>query len=173
MQKRDSEAFPNEVEALRTARTAATDPTLGIEDVQKAFINLCDEYEKLLEETRFLTKTADKLEMKLNAANEKLKAEKNVLATEAEINRTEKEKALHKNKQLFQEKAEAVTSINKLQTTLIIIVVLLIVLVIVLGYYATHPQKMIEILNALGFKQKDLCSIHLKSLVAPELIQNS
>jgi cell division protein FtsL len=160
MEKRQSEAFPNEVQTLRVARENATNPNLTIEEVQRAFSNLCDEYEKLLEETRFLTKTADKLEMKLNAANEKLKAEKNILATEAEVNKSEKEKALHKNKQLFQEKTEAVTSINKLQTTLIIIVVLLIILVIILGYYATHPQKMIDILKALGFKQQDLCLIH-------------
>lgn len=75
MQKRQSEAFPNEVETLKAARENATNPNLTTEEVQRAFNNLCDEYEKLLEETRFLTKTADKLEMKLNAANEKLKAE--------------------------------------------------------------------------------------------------
>jgi cell division protein FtsL len=152
MEKRQSEAFPNEVETLKTARENANNPNLTTEEVQRAFNNLCDEYEKLLEETRFLTKTADKLEMKLNAANEKLKAEKNILATEAEVNKSEKEKALHKNKQLFQEKIEAVSSVNKLQTSLMIIVVLLLVLVIILGYYATHPQKMIEILEKLGFK---------------------
>ncbi|MCS6904380.1 MAG: hypothetical protein RML72_11045 [Bacteroidia bacterium] len=153
MSRRESEAFPHETEVLRVARETAQNPNLTMDEIQKAFNTLCDEYEKLLEETRFLTKTADKLEMKLNAANEKLKAEKNYFATEAEINRVEKEKALHKNKQLFQEKTEAVTSVNKLQTTLSIIIVVLLVLLITLGYYAFHPQKMIQIMQQLGIRE--------------------
>jgi len=67
-----AEGFAMEQEVLRQARETLERENVSIEVLRESYSGLCEEYEKLLDETKFLTKVSDKLEAKLSAANDKL-----------------------------------------------------------------------------------------------------
>jgi uncharacterized phage infection (PIP) family protein YhgE len=132
MAKEKSETFVVETEVLNKAKEVLNQDELSKDDLYKEFENLCNEYGKLLDEAKFLTKISDKLENKLNAANDKLRDYNEALAQEADTAKTEREKALQKSKQLSREKSEADTQLNKQQILLVILIALLAINLIIL-----------------------------------------
>ena len=135
MAKKSSDTFVNEAQTLERTRQVLNDPSVDKDKLQDHLKNLCDEYEKLLEEARFITKVSDKLEAKLNVANEKLKANLDTATSENENIKMEREKVLRKNQKLSKEKTEAEVLRNKLQMTMTILIALLVVVVIMASYW--------------------------------------
>lgn len=129
---------------MTDAKSKLEDSSLSIDQLREGYASLCEGYEKLVGDFKMITKTAEKLEAKLFSANEKLKLEKNVLAHEAETTKVEKEKVLHKNKELYQQKTEADVSKDKLQMYLMIFVAVLVIAIIGSVYYIFHQRKDIE-----------------------------
>lgn len=135
MSKKTSDAFQNEAEILRRAKEKLEDPSTPIDSLREGFSQICGEYEKLLDEAKFITKVSDKLEAKLNEANEKLKVNLKEVSTEAESVKMEKDKIAKRNQRLSQEKSEAEMLRNKLQLVMTILIALLVVVVILFIYY--------------------------------------
>jgi uncharacterized membrane protein len=129
-----SEAFASEAEYLRLARERASREDLTQPELSEIFHELCAEYEKLIEEARFITKISDKLEAKVNAQNEELEQKNKLLSQDVDVAMTEKEKALKKNERLAQAKAESEVSKNKLQLLITILIALLLIVVILFVY---------------------------------------
>ncbi len=140
--KKKGDAFQAESNALNTAREVLErGDSVAPGELNTAYRTLVEEYEKLLDEVKFLTKVSDKLEAKLNSTNEQLKQYNESLAQEAETAKASKDKVLEKNKQLYQEKSELDYKMNRFQMTLIILIVILVVVVIILLYWAfIKPQ---------------------------------
>ncbi len=140
--KKKGEAFQSEINTLNAAREVLErGEVVPQAELVSAYKNIVEEYEKLLDEVKFLTKVSDKLEAKLNSTNEQLKTYNATLATEAETAKAQKDKVLEKNKQLFQEKTDLDFKMNRFQMTLIILIVILVVVVIILLYWAfIKPQ---------------------------------
>ena len=156
MSKKKQDAFSAEQEVLRVAQEKANDPSASIDDIRTGFSRLCEEYDKLLEETKFLTKVSDKLEGKLNRANEELQKNNLQLSSEVEIKSTEIDKTLQSNKQLRRQKSELDEKQNQLQMTLIIIIaVLLVVMVIFIWLLFKFKEESDPALKAKeGLQQK-------------------
>lgn len=131
MSKKRGDAFSAEQDVLKVAQDHVNDSSASIDDVRMAFSRLCEEYEKLLEETKFITKVSDKLEAKLNKANEALQKNNLELSTDLEIKSTEIDKTLQSNKQLRKQKSELDEKQNQLQMTLIIIIAILLVAMVI------------------------------------------
>lgn len=131
MSKKRGDAFSAEQEVLKVAQEKVNDTSASIDDIRLAFSRLCEEYEKLLEETKFITKVSDKLEAKLNRANEELQKNNLELSTDLEIKSTEIDKTLQSNKQLRKQKSELDQKQNQLQMTLIIIIAILLVVMVI------------------------------------------
>jgi uncharacterized protein (DUF3084 family) len=133
--KKKAEAFSNEITVLTNARQTLEASGVSEQDLRTAYTTLCDEYEKLLDEAKFLTKVSDKLESKLNASLEKLKTFNAELTTEAEVAKNQKEKVMEKNKQLYQEKSELDFRMNRFQLILIVLIVILFVVLLIMAYW--------------------------------------
>lgn len=133
--KKKPEAFQQESDSLEAARQLLDRPVVPEAEMRTAYAQLLDEYGKLLDEAKFLTKVSDKLESKLNATNEQLRVYNEALASEAETAKVQKDKVLEKNKQLYLEKSDLDTRVNKFQLTLIILIVVLFVIIILLIYW--------------------------------------
>ena len=140
--KKKGEAFQAEINTLNSAREVLErGEAVPATELRTAYQSIVEEYEKLLDEVKFLTKVSDKLEAKLNSTNEQLKSYNAALATEAETAKAQKDKVLEKNKQLYQEKTDLDFKMNRFQMTLIILIVILVVVVIILLYWAfIKPQ---------------------------------
>lgn len=141
MEKRKLEAFANEIVSLSKAREVLANDELSREELKGHFSSLADEYEKLLDETKFLTKVSDKLESKLNTANERLQAFNQEISAEAEEVKNKNEKILQKQRQIVQEKAELDTKVNKFQLTMIIMGALVVICMIFIVYYVIFNAK--------------------------------
>jgi len=139
--RKKGEAFSMEAEVLRSAREKLEDSSTGETGIREAYAFLCDEYEKLLDEVKFLTKISDKLEAKLNAANEKLQQANQGLASEVESTRTEKDVVLQRNKKLYEEKTKLDYKMNRFQFTLLIIMAILVIVLIMAGYWLITDQN--------------------------------
>lgn len=140
--KKKADAFAVESDFLTSSR-AKIDGLGTTEELREALRHSLDEYERLLEESKFLTKVSDKLESKLNTANEQLKKFNEELSTEAEIAKNQKDKVLEKNKQLYQEKSELDFRMNRFQLTLIVLIALLVVVILILVYYFYFKDKLL------------------------------
>ncbi|MCS7073109.1 MAG: hypothetical protein NZ108_01440 [Bacteroidia bacterium] len=138
--KKGQDAFSAEMAVLSKARELITSENLTPDEIKAAYVNLCEEYEKLLDEAKFLTKISDKLESKLNATNEKLKQYNAEISQEAEEVKSKNEKILEKNKQLYQEKSELDFKMNKFQLTLTVLLALLVVSVLFIIYYIVFKK---------------------------------
>jgi len=103
MSKKKSEAFEAETQILVKARETLEKSSDDADALRQAYASICDEYERLLEEARFLTKVSDKLEVKLNKANEQLEAHNKQLSSEKELVENEMGRALKTNKKLREE----------------------------------------------------------------------
>lgn len=160
MEKKKAEAFQLEAEVLDKARAAIENAAITQDQLKEEFVSLANDYEKLLDEAKFLTKISDKLEAKLNASNEKLQHYNKELAHEAESAKTQTEKVLKKNKKLFEEKAESESSKNKLQLTMIILIGMLFI-VILLFFYQFYGCK-------LGIRSGPECEEIKKTTKPPE-----
>ena len=141
MEKRKLDAFASETTALAKAREALANDEFSRGELKDAFSTFADEYEKLLDETKFLTKVSDKLESKLNSANEKLQAFNQEITAEAEEIKSKNEKILQKQRQIVQEKAELDTKVNKFQLTMIIMGALVVICMIFIVYYVVFQAK--------------------------------
>jgi ABC-type Na+ efflux pump permease subunit len=129
------ESFSIEAEVLEKARNVVErGDAVSEADIREAFSKLVEEYGKLLDEARFLTKISDKLETKLNKANEELKVFNEALANEAEKERFEKERAVNRSKKLITEKTETEKRSEKIQMLMIILIALFLVTVVTLVY---------------------------------------
>ncbi|MBX3102852.1 MAG: hypothetical protein KF690_10115 [Bacteroidetes bacterium] len=140
MSNNKAEAFQLETEVLEKAKAVLASGATP-EQIKAEFANLTEQYEKLLDEAKFLTKISDKLEAKLNASNEKLQEYNKELAHEAESAKVQTEKVLKKNKKLFEEKTESESSKNKLQMTMTILIGMLFI-VILLFFYQFYGCKL-------------------------------
>ncbi len=69
--------YENEIGVLSQMRKSITDENISKEDLANEFNTLCDHYEELLDQSKLITKVSDKLQNKLNSANEAL-ANKNI-----------------------------------------------------------------------------------------------
>lgn len=156
MSKKKSEAFEAETQILVKARETLEKSGDDAEVLRKAYASICDEYERLLEEARFLTKVSDKLEIKLNKANEQLEAHNRQLSTEKEMVETEMGKALKTNKKLREEKTGLDESRNKLQMTLIIIIAVLLVIFVIFIWYGYQMN------DEISTKEKSLLQLKTK-----------
>lgn len=140
--KKKADAFAVESEFLSNARTKV-ETIASVDELKEEYKKVLDEYERLLEESKFLTKVSDKLESKLNTANEQLRKFNDELSNEAEIAKTQKDKVLEKNKQLYQEKSELDFRMNRFQLTLIILIAVLVVIILILVYYFYFKDKLL------------------------------
>ena len=135
MEKKKQDAFTNEAEVLSVARQKIADTSLTLEQVREAFVTLADDYERVLEEMKFLTKVSDKLEAKVNAQNEKLQEFNKMLAKEAEDNKTVAQRTLQQNKKLSQAKTELDKQVGNTQMVLIVVIAALVVVILVFVYW--------------------------------------
>lgn len=133
--KKKAEAFSEENAMLTAARATLEKTAVSDAEWRTAYSMLCDGYEKLLDEAKFLTKVSDKLENKLNASLEQLKVFNAELSNEAETAKNQKEKVLEKNKQLYQEKSELDFRMNRFQLILIVLIVILFVVLLIMAYW--------------------------------------
>jgi uncharacterized membrane protein len=156
MSKKKSEAFEAETQILVKARETLEKNSEDMDVLRKAYASICDEYERLLEEARFLTKVSDKLEIKLNKANEQLEAHNRQLSTEKELVETEMGKALKTNKKLREEKTGLDESRNRLQMILIIIIAVLLVIFVIFIWYGYQMNEEIDA------KEKSLLQLKTK-----------
>jgi len=140
--KKKGDAFQVETASLTAARETLERVGVPESELREAYTKLVEDYEKLLDEVKFLTKVSDKLESKLNASNEQLKQYNAPLSNEAESAKAQKDKVLEKNKQLYQEKSELDFKMNRFQLTLIVLIVILFVVVIILLYWAFIKPQM-------------------------------
>jgi predicted nuclease with TOPRIM domain len=135
MEKNKQDAFTTEAEVLNVARQKIADANLTPEQVREAFTTLADDYERVLEEVKFLTKVSDKLEAKVNAQNEKLQEFNKMLAKEAEDSKTVAQKTLQQNKKLSQAKTELDKQVGNTQMVLIVVIAALVVVILVFVYW--------------------------------------
>lgn len=135
---------------LDNAKSVLETNTGDFDKLKSEYTTLVEEYEKLLDEARFLTKISDKLEAKLNASNEKLQQFNKELAHEAEHAKQETETVLKKNRKLFEQKTQSETSKNKLQLTLTVMIGLLVVVILLFVYQFLGCK--------LGLKQGPECA---------------
>lgn len=135
MAKKKEELFANERDVLQQARTSAENASLSEEAVRDAFKKFCEEYETLLDEATFLSRTSDKLAAKLSNKFEKAEMQKDEKEQEANMARNEKEKVLLRNRKLQEEKTEGDVSRSKLQFTMLILIALLVVVIILFVYW--------------------------------------
>lgn len=135
MEKNKQDAFTTEAEVLSVARQKIADSSLSPEQVLEAFTVLADDYERVLEEVKFLTKVSDKLEAKVNAQNEKLQEFNKMLAKEAEESKTVAKKTLQQNKKLSQDKTELDKQVGNTQMVLIVVIAILVVVILVFVYW--------------------------------------
>ena len=156
MSKKKSEAFEAETQILVKARETLEKNSEDTDVLRKAYASICDEYERLLEEARFLTKVSDKLEVKLNKANEQLEAHNRQLSTEKEMVETERGKALNSNKKLREEKTGLDESRTKLHMILIIIIAILLVIFVIFIWYGYQMNDEID------SKEKSLLQLKTK-----------
>jgi len=131
MSKKKADAFTAEQDVLKEARQALNNTGSERQTLADSFSVLCDEYEKLLEEAKFLTKVSDKLESKLNKANEELVSKNENLTTEVESKESQLGQTLLTNKNLRKEKSALDDKQNQLQMTLIIIIAVLLIAMVV------------------------------------------
>ena len=135
MSKKKQEAFSIEMEVLRKAKEVVEDSSLPEAEIRTEFTSFIAEFEKLLEEARFLTKVSDKLEAKLRTHNEKLSENNKELEQNVDTTKAEKEVILKKNQKLYQEKTQGEISRNKLQLTLLMLLAAVVILIIMFFYY--------------------------------------
>lgn len=69
--------YEREANVLKEARELSVDETISLEEKEQLFKELCVQYEDLLDQCKLITKVSDRLQKKINTANEKLE-EKNV-----------------------------------------------------------------------------------------------
>lgn len=72
MQDNKQHVFEQEVQVLSRAKAILKQNDLSLEQFEKEFDNLTDNFEKLLGDTRVITKISDRLQNKLNDTNDKL-----------------------------------------------------------------------------------------------------
>ncbi len=132
--KKKEEAFGVETSVLNNARELLN-KEVGPDEMKTGYASICDEYEKLLDEVKFLTKVSDKLESKLNTTLEQLKVANSHLEEDKMKEKNQKEKAMEKNRQLFQEKSELDFKMNRFQLVLIVMIVALFVILLIMAYY--------------------------------------
>lgn len=75
--KKKRNLFVRETNILSSARENAESNTLTPEEKEQKFLELCNNYEDLLDQSKLITKVSDRLQNKINTANSKLE-EKNV-----------------------------------------------------------------------------------------------
>lgn len=129
-----SETFVLEQQVLDQARAVQANESISQTELKEAYGSLCDEYNKLLDEARFLTKVSDKLETKLNTANDKLRKYNESLAEEAETVRQQKDAVMTKSKKLAEQKKAADAASNKVRMILIIFVALYLITGVLVWY---------------------------------------
>lgn len=135
MSKKKGETFEIESKTLREAKELGTGSDINLEKLQQAYVNICDEYEKLLDEAKFLTKVSDKLEARLNKANEELQVHYEKIAHEKENVEAAYDKTKKKASQLARENTEIEAGRNKLQMVLIFVIAGLLVVIVVFVWY--------------------------------------
>jgi uncharacterized membrane protein len=133
--KKPAETFVSEAEVLREAQSKVENLDLSTDDLRAAFKVLTEEYEKMLDEARFLTKVSDKLESKLNSANEKLQANAKLLVKEADDSKQVAAKTLKDNRKLNQVKTDLDKQVGNTQMVLIIVIAALIIVILVFVYW--------------------------------------
>lgn len=136
MSKKKSEAFEAETQILVKARETLEKSSDDADALRQAYASICDEYERLLEEARFLTKVSDKLEVKLNKANEQLEAHNKQLSSEKELVENEMGRALKTNKKLREEKSGLDESRNKLQMVIVFSIAAVVVILAIFFWLA-------------------------------------
>jgi len=141
--KKKAEPFGNELDFVTQAKERLANETIPAEEMKTLYSHMCEEYERLLDEAKFVTKVSDKLEKKLQDSNDKLQQFNEMLAQEAEEEKRQKGKVLEKNKQLYKQTSELDTKTNKLQLILVILLAVLAVIIILLVYklYFADEQK--------------------------------
>jgi len=143
MSKKKSEVFEVESQILLKARETL-ESSSDSDSLRQGYGVICDEYERLLEEARFLTKISDKLEVKLNKANEQLESHNRQLSNEKDMVESEMGKALKTNKKLRSEKSDLDQQQNKLQTVLVIIIAILAVIFVIGIWYGYQLNENIK-----------------------------
>jgi len=130
-----ADAYPNEAKVLEQAQSFLDNKAAHTtESLTEAYTNMVEEYGKMLNEVRFITKVSDKLESKLNAANEKLEAYNAQLTDEADHAKKDREKAIERSKRIYQDKSQIEKMANKQQMTIVIFVAVYIITVVMLVY---------------------------------------
>ena len=67
-----SHVFEKEVEILQKSQQISKDKSIEVDKLSKEYEGLTQAYEQLLEETRLITRVSDRLQNKINRANDKL-----------------------------------------------------------------------------------------------------
>lgn len=127
------DAFEKESAVLKGAKEFIAESFLEKDDVIAAYKALTNEYEELLEESKFLTKFSDKLQRKLDKANDKLQVYNEQITLEADL-------VKKKNARLSQEKSEISGKLNKFQVLLIVLIVSFLIIVLLLLYIFFHEE---------------------------------
>lgn len=144
MSKKKGDTFAAESEFLAAARQKIESNTLTEEQLKSSYAEICEKYEELLQEARFLTRVSDKLEKKLSVANDKLQQENTGLTHQTEQIKSEMGKALKTNKKLSQEKTQLDESQNKLQMTLIFIIAGMLIVMVTMGWFWFQTAEEID-----------------------------
>lgn len=140
--ERKRDAFVEETQVLQVAKSLLNESSLSPDQWREKYVELVESYERLLEEARFLTKNADRLEKRLHEANEQLERQKRILEKEYEESEKQKEVVLQTNKKLAQEKTALDTQVNRVQMVLIILVAVLVVIILFMLYYLVWKPKL-------------------------------
>jgi uncharacterized membrane protein len=120
--KKKGDTFTLESEVLNSARTYLESQSQEQGELYTAYAALVDEYNKLLDEAKFITKVSDKLESKLNTANEKLQSFNETLTNEADTAKAEKERAQQRSKELNKQREQIAKQASKQQMMIVIFV---------------------------------------------------
>ena len=138
--KRKEDVFTVETESLTKAKDVANN-SQSLDDLRKAFLSFCEDYEKLLDEAKFITKVSDKLESKLNKANEQLKLYNEELAHEAEDVKSKNEKITKRSVELYEQKKTLDKKTNTLQLLVILMIAMLLVAIVLILYKVLFADK--------------------------------
>lgn len=178
MSKKKGDTFAAENEFLAAAREKLENGSISEEQLKSSYAEICEKYEELLQEARFLTRVSDKLEKKLSVANDKLKQENTGLTHQTEQIKSEMGKALKTNKQLSKEKSALDESQNKLQMTLIFIIAAMLIVMVTMGWFwyetAQEAEEIPKFQDQIKTLESQLKTIQENqnteqdSLVAPE-----
>ena len=85
MQDHRHDVFEKEVQALNHAKSMVKIEGATLEDMRTEYALLVKDYEKLLDDTRVITKISDRLQNRLDRANEKLSLSRDEIARKNEM----------------------------------------------------------------------------------------